>query len=166
MRQSLVLLAAGSIVLLGAAGPSQPSGDNGVTLVVGESATVCVHARPHWNHTCVQLQAGGRYRITAKGVWWDGRYEYGPDGGPSPTRFLKALEGLRRMKDRNWFELICAVNTKKAFAVGRDAEVVAEANGELTCYANDVWINYCNNTGAIQMTVKMIELVPNGGNRR
>ena len=163
MQQRLFLLAAGSIALMGAAGPSRPTAClHPVTLKkAGESACACVLASLHWNHTCIRLESGGEYVITAKGTWWDASHEHGPHGGPSDTRILKMTERFRRLPHQDWFKLICALDWQKKTAFPYDTfdaehPYKAPADGELTCFANDVWLFYFNNTGVVQITVERI----------
>jgi hypothetical protein len=157
MQSWLGLLVAGSTALLLAVPPPRPPGSaNSASLRVGEAATAPVLARPRWNFTGVRLVRGGEYLITGEGTWKDAGYEHGPDGGTSPNLYMKMWEWLRRMRHENWFELICAVDSRKstAFPVGSSRQIVAPADGELTCFANDVWLMYWNNSGEIRITVK------------
>jgi hypothetical protein len=153
----LALCAAGSIALNGAAGSAQPIRNSKTgALQIGEVASVYVQARPKWNHSGIRLVRGGKYLITAQGTWWDAGSRHGPDGDGSPNFYMRWSEGLRRVRHENWFKLICALDSQKktAFPVGSNRPTVAAADGELTCFANDVGFAYGNNTGAIQMTVK------------
>src|ERR1700726_494793 len=173
------LLAAASIALMGAAESPQPTcaPKDATTLKVDEVRTVCICARPRWNHTGIRLEHGGKYLITARGIWWDADYRHGPGGGDSPNFKFSFFERFRRMKKANWFELICALDSQESsrFRVGCKTTVCApdsqtsaelpvgcrtkldklEKPKELTCYANDVF--YSNNSGAIEMTVKRTE---------
>jgi uncharacterized protein (DUF2235 family) len=101
-----------------------------------------------------KAQKGTNSRAS-EGAWWDASYRHGPDGDGSPNFFMRMWEGVRRMRHENWFELICGLDSQKrtAFPVGSGRQIVAAVDGELTCFANDVWLMYWNNTGAIQMTV-------------
>jgi len=158
MRAWRALLTAGSIVLVGACGSPQAGGTKSVSLLKGGIRTVCVQARLRWNHSGIRLDPAGKYLITAQGIWWDKDYRHGPGGGDSPNGTMSTFERFRRMKRENWFKLICALDSQQstAFPVGCK-RAVDKRSGELTCYANDVWLFYANNSGEIQMTVKRIE---------
>jgi hypothetical protein len=158
MRAWLVLLAAGSVALMSVKGSPQPAaGMKEPPLPEARTAKACVRAQPHWNHTRIWLEHDGRYKITAEGTWWDAGYRHGPGGGDSPTPTLKRFERFRRRKDARWFELICAVDSHKdrTYRIGcnREIQVPADTDGELICFANDVWLFYSNNTGEITLTV-------------
>jgi hypothetical protein len=155
MRQRLTLLAVGSIALMGAAeAPQLATRPRHPVLERGERASACVQARLPWNHTCIWLESGGEYRITAEGDWWDAGNKYGPPGGGNPH--IKWMEFLRRKPDQPWFKLICALDSRKRELFAYDAEQPyrAKASGELLCFANDVPFFYFNNTGVIQITVE------------
>ena len=160
MRTPWALLAAGSIAMIGAGGPSQPAGAAKPSPWRSDGVAIaCVKARPHWNRTGIRLQRDRKYLITAQGTWWDKQYRHGPAGGESPNGTLKMFERFRRVPDANWFELICALDSQKSktYRVGCRRELVAPVDGELICYANDVWLFYCNNSGTIEMTVKQLD---------
>ncbi|HEY6322007.1 MAG TPA: hypothetical protein VJA16_10665 [Thermoanaerobaculia bacterium] len=112
-------------------------------------------ANLRWNRTGIWLEKDGRYSIEAQGTWWDADYRHGPGGGESPSLLLQAMERFRRMPKAPWFELICALDSRQgtAFRVGCKKEYEAKENGQLTCYANDVWLFYFNNTGKIEIKV-------------
>jgi|SRR5215471_4514219 len=122
---------------------------------IGESQTVAVSARPHWNKTGIHLSAGETYSMTASGEWVDWFIHHGPDGDPSDSFYLKALEHARRMKDENGFALIGALDSDSgtAFRIGSLRTYTANAAGELTCFANDVEGFYWNNYGEVSLTV-------------
>jgi hypothetical protein len=125
---------------------------------IGAQQTVPVLAKPHWNPTGIQLTAGERYSISAQGRWVDWYIPHGPEGDPSDSFYLKAVEHLRRMPKENWFELIGALNSDiaTAFPIGKGCEYTAQATGELTCFANDVEGFYFNNYGQVLLTVTRI----------
>jgi hypothetical protein len=158
-RGRWALLAAGSIGLMGAVGSAQPSSTSKETpppLKVGDgTATACVVAKLRWNHTGIRVEKDGQYLIEAEGTWWDARYRHGPGGGESPNALLRMFERFRRFKTAPWFELICALDSRQDTAVRVGCRKVYEAKegGELTCYANDVWLFYFNNTGQIEIKV-------------
>ncbi|KHL18967.1 UNVERIFIED_CONTAM: hypothetical protein LK11_03950 [Mumia flava] len=125
-------------------------------LTVGEQRTVRVASRPRWVATGAVLVAGGSYDLTATGTWTDWRTECGPDGYASPNRVLRWAERLRRHREADWFTLIGTVGSNGAatFAIGSGTTHLAEAGGELRCFANDVaWFGF-NNSGAVELTIR------------
>lgn len=122
---------------------------------IGETRTVVVLAKPHWNLTGIVLTAGERYSMRAEGRWVDWFIPHGPEGDPSENFYMRAFEPLRRMKSENWFELIGALNSDiaTAFSIGKGCDETAQATGELTCFANDVEGFYFNNYGQVTLTV-------------
>jgi hypothetical protein len=122
---------------------------------IGETRTVPVLAKPHWNLTGIQVAAGETYTMSAAGRWVDWFIPHGPEGDPSDSFYMKAFEPLRRMKDENWFELTGALNSDiaTAFPIGKGCQYTAPASGELTCFANDVEGFYFNNYGQVMLTV-------------
>jgi hypothetical protein len=122
---------------------------------IGEAASAVVRARPLWNNTGIQLTAGEKYSLSAKGEWVDWFIRHGPDGDPSASFYMKLFEPFRRKKDANWFELIGALSSDiaTAFPIGGACDYAATVSGELTCFANDVEAFYWNNYGEVVLTV-------------
>ena len=120
----------------------------------------------------IQLALGKTYRFRASGTWRDAGIEVDARGYPLPDRGYAAFgirgtrqtifelsERWRRVPEANWFALICTVGktTATAFDVGRilarDGVYIAEHNGPLYCFANDLPFMYWNNHGAITLEV-------------
>jgi hypothetical protein len=147
---------------MGAVGSAQPcstpKGTPPSLKVSDGAATSCVVAKLRWNHTGIRVEKDGQYLIEAQGTWWDARYRHGPGGGESPNALLGILERYRRVPKAPWFELICALDSRQdtAVRVGCRKEYEAKECGELTCYANDAWLFYFNNTGQIEIKVTRI----------
>lgn len=80
----------------------------------------------------------------------------GPTGYGS-KRFKKYEENLRTRKE-NWFALVGCIGqtSETAFLIGEEWEDVAQAFGELCCYANDLNNMYWNNWGKLTLTIKEI----------
>jgi len=123
---------------------------------VGDRNAVVVLARPPWNLTGIQLRAGERYTMSAQGMWVDWFIPHGPEGDPSDSFYMRAVEHLRRMPKENWFELIGALDSdlSTSFPIGKGCEYVPPKDGELTCFANDVEGFYFNNYGQVTLTVE------------
>jgi hypothetical protein len=121
---------------------------------------VTVYARKRYNRTGIQLMAGRRYSMTASGEWFDREFPYGPDGGPAGNFFQKIFEWARRRRTEPWFVLTGTIDEDNAtaFRIGSELEgYKATKSGELTCYANDVWLAYGNNSGSVSMSVRQID---------
>jgi len=122
---------------------------------IGESATVGIYARNFWNKTGIQLVAGERHLMSARGKWVDFFIKHGPDGDPSNSWYLRLFESKRRLPSEDWFVLAGALdsNSSTAFRIGSRCEYTAVGTGELTCFANDVSGFYWNNWGHVTLTV-------------
>lgn len=111
-----------------------------------------IQAREHWNRTGLQLQSGETYAMEANETWFDRQFAFGPDGGPSQNVFRRCFEWARRRKHAPWFVLTGAVDSDEAttFRIGSSLRADrADRIGELTWFANDVWIAYGNNSGLL-----------------
>jgi hypothetical protein len=116
-------------------------------------AQAIIHARERWNDTGIDVAAGRHYRLAARGTWRDWGTPHGPAGGPSNSLALRLTEGLRRAPAENWFALMGALDrdTATTFLIGAAREWTAPRDGRLFCYANDVWLMYFNNDGAVTL---------------
>lgn len=128
------------------------------TLAVGEVMTRPILAREAWNDTGILLVAGQEYRLTATGRWVDWYIPCDADGFASPNPAFWPFEWLRRAPAERWFALVGALerDPRTMFLIGAQRTVIAPASGELTCFANDVWLAYWNNRGALQLTVERV----------
>ncbi len=118
------------------------------------TATIC--ARTRWNRTGIRLDSTRQYRMAATGDWFDRKLSYGPEGGPAKSSFQRPFAWLRRRRHDPWFVLVGAVDARNAtaFIIGRQlAAFSPSSSGELTCYANDVWLAYGNNSGSVTLKV-------------
>lgn len=123
-------------------------------LTVGDStAPVPIHARFFWNKTGVFLGSGERYSMRATGTWYDFGIPCGPDG--YDRWYLRWATGLRRLPAADWFFLIGALdsNLESSFRIGSNATVTSSADGELTCFANDIEAMYWNNWGIVDLII-------------
>jgi hypothetical protein len=125
---------------------------------VGTTQGASVLARSRWNHTGVQLEAGGRYRLEAAGTWVDWRQPTSPLGYASSNWLLRHAERWRREPRLPWFHLVGAVSNdeRTQFSIGSGTEYRPLRSGELTCFANDMTLMYWNNRGQISVTVHRI----------
>ena len=98
------------------------------------------------------LESGGRYEITAAGAWFDASIRSTPGGYRNLSFLQRRTERFRRSAGGLWFELTGEVDGR-TFPIGRATEILAEADGELVCWANDVRIAFGNNSGSVDVTV-------------
>ena len=123
-----------------------------------------IRARRRWNETPYHLQEGKSYLFSASGTWHDGlAWKVRPTG--YSNFLLKPFERWRRKPKAKWFSLIGAIDrrTSSQFDIGRlieEGETYRPgASGQLFCFANDLWLMYWNNFGAVDLEV---EEVPEG----
>ncbi|MCG7626294.1 DUF2235 domain-containing protein [Epibacterium sp. MM17-32] len=104
----------------------------------GQTRTVAAHARQHWNATGLFIEAGGRYRIRARGEWLDASIPATADGARAGAHLGKLAyllatipealrRGLRRIRRLAKADVIFArrVDTAPWFAL-----IGAVANGQ------------------------------------
>jgi hypothetical protein len=101
------------------------------------------------------LRGGHEFRFNATGHWTDLRYRCEADGYPSMSWLFRRLEWARRVPDAQWFALIGAMDFDRAdrFVIGKQASYQPVSDGELLCFANDLWATYFNNHGAVELQV-------------
>ena len=151
--------------------PHRPDGSGGAlapgtarALEAGETLTIDVVARRHWNNVGLHVTAGQRYQLTARGTWVDFYIRCGPGGYRYPGWLLRGplgpaarfMQGRRRVPEGNWFVLAGAVRAAgdcRCFAVGSSCEVRMPASGQLAFFANDVPGFYWNNLGSIRLEI-------------
>ena len=106
--------------------------------------------------------------VNAFGKWTDWFIETDYQGYKS-TVFMKPFEGMKRIKDGDWFALICCIGEidgiygeegfynklSDCYNVGGNGGVIGPAviEGGVFCFANDVLGFYWNNYGKISITV-------------
>ena len=126
-----------------------------LTLLPGDSRKFEICAKPKWNDTALAMKAGERYRFVATGEWCDASISTGPEGYVSDRWFFRLTERFRRRPSDNWFALIGAVGRDEpaTFLIGSGTVETVAVDGILNCYANDLWLFYFNNSGAVTLEV-------------
>jgi hypothetical protein len=116
-----------------------------------------IRARPLWNDTGFELEAGRQYTLRAEGHWWDFYIRCTAEGYRSPNSWVRRLEHRRRAPAWNWFALIGTVDRDPAalFKIGAGLSLIAPRTGRLFCFANDLPGFYWNNWGAVQLTCEL-----------
>lgn len=132
-------------------------------LAVGQSLTLDVPAVKYWSFA-VSVRSGEQYTFSTPpdARWVDYFIASGPNGyateeAPLFSRaLLKAFEPFRRLPQEKWFVLSGCVgfNSTNCFAVGAASTMQISTTGPLSFFANDVPIQYYNNLGSIQVTVR------------
>jgi hypothetical protein len=127
-------------------------------LRAGETRTVRIDARPRCTATGVLLEKGGRYALRASGTWHDRQIPSGPEGYASPSRLFRLVERCRRCPSAPWMALIGGVGRRREgrVVIGVAAHLVAERDGELSCFANDLPLFRLNNRGSVELEVARV----------
>lgn len=133
-------------------------------LAVGEKpVTVEIQSRSKWNDTRVKVQKGEAYLLSATGRWYDASIAAGPEGYESPNFYFRALEGLRRVPQANWFALIVTVGESLSTALivtpsaGAPPTMLDVTQDELLYgFANDLSWFYFNNSGLVTLTIERV----------
>ena len=138
----------------------------GVLTVEHGEKKFLVCADDPWCRSGIILQEDGFYTISASGKWTDKKYDTTPDGLKEFPSILNIIIRFFKFKRRcpkcNWFELIGAIDEDEGsyFSIGIDrwakTPYYAKKTGELRCFANDLWSQYHNNLGAVQVTIKRV----------
>jgi hypothetical protein len=117
---------------------------------------VSIPAGRRWTKTGAMLRKGRTYRITACGNWIDKDQPCGPGGYASNSAVLRLAEPLRRKWHARWFALIGTQRRlfARRFVIGESVTYQARRDGELWCFANDVWFMYFNNKGSVEITIE------------
>jgi hypothetical protein len=133
--------------------PNPAAGGDLHSLAVGERTTATIEARVKWNLTGILLEVGATYDLEATSDWKDWYRTTGPGGYDSAT--LSLFESRRRFKEADWFALIGALDKDDttAFVIGEGCTYVPSRDGQLCCYANDLYSMYWNNSGCVSLTV-------------
>lgn len=123
---------------------------------LGEQVTVEIAANRRWVDTGVELQVGDSYVMSAAGQWWDAGIQTNPAGYESPNGVLRFAERWRRLRDARWFALVGSISRRSdvLFLIGSGCVYSPTRAGQLTCFANDVWVAYLNNSGAIELSIR------------
>ena len=123
---------------------------------IGDTAVVASAARQRWNDTHVTLEKDAQYALSATGEWIDWKTRCGPAGYPSPNFLLS--ERARRAPSEPWFALIGALDHDRStqFTIGTSCGYQPTRTAELTCFANDLSLAYCNNKGEVTLTIHRI----------
>ncbi len=134
-------------------------------LQVNEIDTTIICAINPRNHTGILLKKEGVYSLEVipdTQRWKDGWLKpFTANGRISPHFTVVHL--FKRKICANWFSLIGSIDNKRStyFKIGiKRYPFTPKKNGELVCFANDVWGDYWythNNKGALTLIVKRIK---------
>jgi hypothetical protein len=104
------------------------------------------------------LRAGHDYRLDATGRWTDLHQSCEADGYASTSWLFRLFESARRVPGAQWFALIGALDHDRSdrFVIGKQASYRPVVDGELLCFANDLWWTYFNNHGAVELHVTQV----------
>ncbi len=138
-----------------------------IQLEVNQSHSCLVLSKLRYNWSGVQLEKGKIYQFSCPDgeTWVDDDIECGPEGWSSDQLpgmkefFVEKLEARRRKRDANWFELIGALGDEddELFRIGRGQDsYTATKTADLYLFANDLKMDYRDNKGSMQVTIKRI----------
>ena len=113
-----------------------------------------VDAKVWRNPTGLDVADGKELLVSASGCWHDKQYP-ADAGGYTPPWLLALSSPLLRCRNAGWFELVGEIRGKRSvsFPIGLRPRVRVPAAGRLFLYANDVPGFYCNNRGALTVTI-------------
>ena len=131
------------------------------SLQLNETAQIAICARPWWNATGILLEAGSNYRFSCdlSQQWFDASIPSGADGYISKNVLQSMTEKLRRVPVENWFVLMGAIDkdSSTTFRIGSMLNSYSPSKtGQLYCFANDLWLFYFNNSGALSILITRI----------
>ncbi|MBD2504620.1 hypothetical protein [Anabaena azotica] len=122
---------------------------------INQPQTVTIKARERWNETKIYLEVNATYLLEVQGeqFWYDWHIKSDANGYTEPS--LRYVEFWRRSPSNKWFALMGNINRKDnlSFLIGKKITYTPTINGELFCYANDLWSMYWNNTGQLLLTI-------------
>ena len=136
---------------------AQQEGGHQNELPIGQPETVEIRAHDVWNHTGIHISRGQRYRFIAKGIWCDFYKPTTADGYESVL--FTPIEHKLRQPEMNWLALVGCVDEKpeNTFLIGRENELIARDDGELTCFANGIPGKYGKKWGSVRLTVTRLD---------
>jgi hypothetical protein len=114
-----------------------------------------IFARPRWNDTGLDVTEGERVIArSVSGHWIDGGV--GSDALGFEKPWLTPWKWTRRCREARWFELVAVVGRFDGpyHLIARDGSFVAERAGRVYLFANDAWIMYWNNSGALEVELE------------
>ncbi len=123
-----------------------------------ETSAIAIKAWERWNDTKIDVEAGERYELTARGRWVDFYIPSSPDGFSNPLSSILPFERFLRHPASKFFALIGCLDRRpeQQFVIGRGASFEPEARGRLFCFANDVPGFYWNNWGHVDLIIKRV----------
>lgn len=132
------------------------------TLSAGESETVSVDSRLHWNHSGIKAFQLEEYEISVpQGQTWSDAGIVCGAAGQSGNWFQSLFPWSKRVASAPWFALIATTDmqltTPFVYAGAAANQFMIEIDGEILMFANDAWIAYGNNSGAIKVLIKRIK---------
>ncbi len=126
-------------------------------MIEGLAFAAKVSSHEIWSATGIILKKDTRYSIAATGSWVDWFVPCDADG--YRLWLLSHLDGQKRVPDQNWFKLMGSIDRDEecVFPIGTRAVITAPADGELTCFANDLKSMYWNNWGSVDVAVSVLK---------
>lgn len=129
----------------------------------GETAVRGVYPQAEWNDTGILISPGEEYRLAVPlkngcpQVWYDASTPETADGSVRTEAFYRRRQGKLRYPQGRWFQLLGAVGVDgTVFPIGSSVSYVAQTEGVLQCFANDVLFWNRNNTGCLTVEITRV----------
>lgn len=109
-----------------------------------------------YNHTGIDIDVGKTVIIESdqSDRWKDLYIECDSTGWNTHLAMLPGIKKCKDLPEANLM-LMCAKIGNKIYPIGKEATIVAEEEGELILFANDVKYLRWNNSGSIDVTVRI-----------
>ncbi len=134
-------------------------------LQLNQTVERVISADRYYNFSGIVVKQGEQYEVavTEGDLWHDGKeISCNGDGWNCSTVQLgiaelpiRAMKGLRRVADSDWFTLCAVVDSDDdtAKAVGQQGKYSVTKTGELQFFANDLKFKYGNNSGSLRIKI-------------
>lgn len=115
---------------------------------------VKVHANKY-NKTGIDVTAGQKLTIECdlSDKWKDLWIECNYDGWNSHVAMFPFVKKCKDLPDENLMKMCAQIGTK-LYAIGKEATITVEEDGELVLFANDIKYLRWNNSGSIDVTIR------------
>jgi hypothetical protein len=132
-----------------------------VSMKIGETRYVCVHANNPWNDSGIDVISGQIYNFTVPTgeTWTDSGKICGANGYRSDL-LMRPWEAFRRAPEAKWLQLIGTIGrtVKARIAVGASLrDFLPPIRGRLYFFGNDLRWMYWNNKGMLAIRVTRVQ---------
>jgi len=108
-----------------------------------------------YNNTGIKLKAGQTLTIECdlSDKWKDLWVECNYDGWNSHVAMFPFVKKCKDLPNENLMKMCAQIGTK-LYAIGKEATITVEEDGELILFANDIKYLRWNNSGSIDVTIR------------